>query len=216
VTRVLIVEDHRVVAQGLELGLRAEGFEVASTDGAPATLPAVLAGFTPDVVLLDLYLADGLSGISLMSMLCAPGRTVIMLTAETDATVLARALQAGADAVLGKTMPFPQLIREIVAIPRGQSKEAANRYHQVMYDARVAAQERAKRLAPFATLTPREEAVLTMLVDGVRADDIAEAAFVSLSTVRSQIRSILAKMGVGSQLAAVSLAIKAGWTPRPH
>ena len=126
-----------------------------------------------------------------------------MLTAETEATVLARALQAGADAVLGKTMPFPNLIREIMAIPRGQLSEAANRYHQVMYEARVAEQERARRLAPFVALTPREEEVLSMLVDGVRADDIAEAAFVSLSTVRSQIRSVLAKLGVGSQLAAV-------------
>ena len=71
-TRVLIIEDHRVVAQGLELGLRAEGFEVASTDGSPAALPAVVAGFAPDVVLLDLYLADGLSGISLIPMLLAP------------------------------------------------------------------------------------------------------------------------------------------------
>ena len=149
VTRVLIVEDHRVVAQGLEMGLRAQGFAVASTDGAPAALPELVAGFAPDVVLLDLYLADGLSGISLIPLLRGPGRTVIVLTAETEATVLARALQAGADAVLGKTMPFTQLIREIVAIPRGQSKEAANRYHQVMYEARVAAQERAKRLAPF-------------------------------------------------------------------
>jgi two-component system, NarL family, nitrate/nitrite response regulator NarL len=215
-TRVLIVEDHRVVAQGLEMGLRAEGFAVATTDGAPAALPEIVARFTPDVVLLDLYLADGLSGISLIPMLRGPGRTVIVLTAETEATVLARALKAGADAVLGKTMPFAQLIREIVAIPRGQSKEAANRYHQVMYEARVAARELAERLAPFAALTPREEEVLSMLVDGTRADDIAEAAFVSLSTVRSQIRSILAKLGVGSQLAAVSLAIKAGWAPRPH
>ena len=189
---------------------------MASTDGAPAALPALVAGFAPDVVLLDLHLADGLSGISLLPMLRAPGRTVIVLTAETEATVLARALQAGADAVLGKTMPFPHLIREILAIPRGQSAEAGNRYHQVMHEARVAARERAGRLAPFAALTPREEEVLSMLIDGVRATDIAEASFVSLSTVRSQIRSILTKLGVASQLAAVSLAIKAGWTPRPH
>ena len=213
-TRVLIVEDHRIVAQGLELGLRAEGFEVVSTDGAPAALPALLAGFAPEVVLLDLYLADGLSGISLMPMLRAPGRTVIVLTAETEPTILARALEAGADAVLGKTVPFPQLIREIVAIPRGQSVEAGIRRSQVMHEARVAARERSRRLAPFAALTPREEAVLSMLVDGILAADIAEASYVSLSTVRSQIRSILAKLGVGSQLAAVSLAIKAGWMPR--
>ena len=215
-TRVLIVEDHRLVSQGLELGLRAEGFEVASTDGAPAALPALLARFAPDVVLLDLYLADGLSGISLVPMLRAPGRTVIVLTAETEPTILARALEAGADAVLGKTVPFPQLIREIVAIPRGQSVEAGIRRSQVMHEARVAAQERSRRLAPFAALTPREEAVLSMLVDGILAADIAEASYVSLSTVRSQIRSILAKLGVGSQLAAVSLAIKAGWMPRPR
>jgi len=216
VTRVLIVEDHRIVAQGLEMGLRAEGFEVAATDGAPAALPAVVAGFAPDVVLLDLNLAGGLSGISLLPMLQAPGRTVIVLTAETDATILARALNAGADAVLGKTMPFPQLIREILAIPRGLTAEARNRHDRMLHEARLAAQERAKRLAPFAALTPREEGVLSMLVDGVRADDIAEASYVSLSTVRSQIRSILAKLGVGSQLAAVSLAIKAGWVPRPR
>jgi len=197
-------------------GLRAEGFEVASTDGAPAALPALLARFAPDVVLLDLYLADGLSGISLMPMLRAPGRTVIVLTAETEPTILARALEAGADAVLGKTVPFPQLIREIVAIPRGQSVEAGIRRSQVMHEARVAARERSRRLAPFAALTPREEAVLSMLVDGIQAADIAEASYVSLSTVRSQIRSILAKLGVGSQLAAVSLAIKAGWAPRQH
>jgi len=216
VTRVLIVEDHRIVAQGLELGLRAEGFEVASADGAPAALPALLAGFAPDVVLLDLYLADGLSGISLMPMLRAPGRTVIVLTAETEATVLARALEAGADSVFGKTMPFPQLVREILAIPRGQTAETRNRNGQVMQEARVAARERARSLAPFAALTPREEEVLSMLVDGIQAADIAEASYVSLSTVRSQIRSILAKLGVGSQLAAVSLAIKAEWMPRPR
>jgi two-component system nitrate/nitrite response regulator NarL len=216
VTRVLIVEDHPIVAQGLELGLRVEGFDVSSTDGDPVALPAVLASFSPDVVLLDLYLAGGRSGISLMPMLRAPGRTVIVLTSETEPTVLVRALDAGADAVLGKTMPFPQLVREIRAIPGGHSVEADNRRHQLQRQARATEKERAARLAPFAALTPREEEVLSMLVDGVRADDIAEAAFVSLSTVRSQIRSTLAKLGVSSQLGAVSLAVKAGWVPRRH
>ena len=140
---------------------------------------------------------------------------MILLTSETDPTVLARALEAGVDAVVGKTMPFPQLIRELAAIPRGQSVEAENRRLDVLRDARTAELDRARRLARFAALTPREEQVLAMLVDGVQAADIAEAFYVSLSTVRSQIRSILAKLGVGSQLTAVSLAIKAGWAPRP-
>ena len=214
-TRVLVIEDHRLVAQGLELGLRAEGFEVRSTDGAPSALPGLLAEFPPDIVLLDLYLAGRRLGIDLLPQLRAPGRSVILLTSETDPTVLARALEAGVDAVLGKTMPFAQLIRELVAIPQGQSVEAENRRLDVLRDARTAELDRARRLARFAALTPREEQVLAMLVDGVRAADIAEASYVSLSTVRSQIRSILAKLGVGSQLTAVSLAIKAGWAPGP-
>jgi len=216
VTRVLVVEDHRLVAQGLEMGLRAEGFEVRSTDGTPATLPAVLAEFPPEVVLLDLYLAEERSGIDLIPSLRARGRTVIVLTSETDPTVLARALEAGADAVLGKTMPFPHLIREIQAIPAGRSLESDNRRHQLLHEARAARQEKARRLAPFGHLTPKEELVLALLVDGVHAADIAEQSFVSLSTVRSQIRSILSKLGVGSQLTAVTMAVKAGWRPACH
>jgi len=213
VTRVVVIEDHRMVAQGLEMGLQAEGFEVRSTDGTPLALPGLLAEFPPDVVLLDLYLAGGRSGIDLIPGLLTPGRTVIVLTSETDPIVLARALEAGADAVLSKTAPFPELIREIRAIPGGRSVEADNRRHQVLHQARMIEQERARRLAPFAGLTPREEQVLAMLIDGVQAADIAERSYVSLSTVRSQIRSILAKLGVSSQLTAVSVAIKAGWEP---
>lgn len=212
-TRVLIIEDHRIVALGLELGLRSEGFEVRSTDGYPADLAGVLAGFPPEVVLLDIHLAQGRSGIGLIPALRAPGRAVLVLTAETDPTILARALEAGADAVFYKTMAFSQVIREIRAISGGQSSEADQRRLQVLSDARAAAREKALRLAPFAQLTPREEQVLAMLVDGVQAADIAEGCYVSLATVRSQIRGILTKLGVGSQLAAVAAAVKAAWGP---
>jgi DNA-binding NarL/FixJ family response regulator len=67
--------------------------------------------------------------------------------------------------------------------------------------------------APFESLTPREAAVLGDLLEGRSADDIAEASFVSITTVRAQIRSILSKLGVRSQLAAVSMARRAGWSP---
>jgi two-component system, NarL family, nitrate/nitrite response regulator NarL len=215
VTRILVVEDHRLVAQGLELGLRADGFAVRSTDGNIAALPALLREFPPDVVLLDLYLADGRLGIDLIPLLRARGRRLILLTGETDPTVLARAFEAGVDAVLGKTLPFAQMVREMSAIIHGRSVEAANRRHEVLREARTLEAGRARRLALFASLTPREEQVLAMLVDGVPAADIAEASYVSLSTVRSQIRSILSKLNVTSQLAAVSAAIKANWSPRP-
>lgn len=215
-TRVLVIEDHPLVAEGLRLGLEAEGFEVRCTDGDPAALPSLLAAFPVDVVLLDIYLANGRSGIDLIAALREPGRSVLVLTGETDPEVLARALGAGADAVLDKTTPFPRLIREITTIPTGRSVEAANRRAEVLHAARLIDEQRAHRLAPFAVLTHREEQVLAMLIDGVQAADIAARSFVSLSTIRSQIRSILTKLGVGSQLTAVSMAIKAGWAPGWH
>ena len=211
--RVLVIEDHRLVAQGLEMGLRAGGFEVRSTEGTPGTLPALLAEFSPDVVLLDLHLADGRSGMDLLPSLVSPSRRVIVLTGESDPVVLAEALEGGADAILEKSVPFSELVQEITGILETRSDKARARRDQVLRLARAARAEQKRRLAPFVVLTRREEAVLAMLIEGVPAAGIAERSYVSLATVRSQIQSILTKLGVGSQLAAVSMAVRAGWAP---
>ena len=212
-TRLLLVEDHRLVAQALEMGLRAEGFDVRCTEGSPAALPALLEEYPPDVVLLDLYLADRRSGIDLLPILKGPDRKVILVTGESDPSILARAIGAGVDAVIEKAVPFPELVAEITAVARGRSPFADARRQQILRDARRAEAERQRRLAPFAALTPREEEVLSLLVEGVQAGDIATRSYVSLSTVRAQIRSILTKLGVRSQLQAVAMAVKAGWAP---
>jgi two-component system nitrate/nitrite response regulator NarL len=78
----------------------------------------------------------------------------------------------------------------------------------------VAAAPQRQRLAPFEQLTVREHEVLLALTLGHSAEEIAEAHYVSITTVRSHIRSILTKLGVNSQLAAVALAVRAGWTAR--
>ena len=79
-------------------------------------------------------------------------------------------------------------------------------------DARSDDERRPERLELFATLTDREKVVLAELIEGHCAEDIAKGAFVSISTVRSQIKSILQKLGVNSQLAAVAMARRAGWS----
>ena len=70
-----------------------------------------------------------------------------------------------------------------------------------------------RALSPFEQLTIREREVLAALVDGLSADEIAETQYVALTTVRSQIRSVLQKLGVRSQLAAVAHANRVGWKP---
>lgn len=210
-TRLLLVEDHRLLAQALEICLCTEGFEVRCTDGAPGTLPSVLAEFLPDVVLLDLYLAEGRSAIDLLPTLRAPDRKVILVTGESDPVILASALEAGVDAVVEKADSLPALVSEISAVVCGPSRVADARRQRILGEARCARAERRRALAPFAALTSREAAVLALLVDGVQAAEIAERSYVSLSTVRSQVRSILIKLGVRSQLQAVALAVKTGW-----
>jgi DNA-binding NarL/FixJ family response regulator len=70
-----------------------------------------------------------------------------------------------------------------------------------------------RQCSPFERLTQRECLVLTAMIDGLSAEEIASAHYVALATVRSQIRAVLQKLGVRSQLAAVAAGNRAGWTP---
>lgn len=204
--KILIVEDHALVASGLRFGLEAEGHQVATSDGTD------LEGeVDADIVLLDLNLGGAGSGLDLMPAFEAT--TVIVLTGETDTDVLAGAYDAGAQAVLDKSIPFPKLLRQMEAIANGETTEADQRRHEIMGRRRTEDAERRRRLEPFADLTGREQAVLAMLTEGLQAAEIADRSYVSISTVRSQIRSILGKLGVSSQLTAVAMATKAGWEP---
>jgi len=205
--RILIVEDHAVVATGLQLGLEAEGYEVTTSNGVDLS---VLDGHH-DLVLLDLGLGEAGSGLDLIPLM--RGSVVVVLTGETDTETLAAAFDAGAASVLDKSVPFPKLLRHLEAAMAGHDLEADQRRHEILGRRRTETAERRRRLAPFEPLTEREAAVLGMLMEGRQAAEIADASYVSISTVRSQIRSILAKLGVSSQLTAVAMAVKAGWRP---
>ena len=212
-TTVLIVEDHQVVSAGLALGLRSEGYETVSVDGSPAGVAAALEEHDPEIVLLDLYLAGDALGTDLIPLLDPDARKIIVLTAASDPLLLGAALEAGAHDVLPKTAPFARVLAGVEAALAGGSADVENRRQDILREARSARRAAERRLAPFTDLTPREQQVLGMLMDGLQASAIAEASYVSLATVRSQIRSILTKLGVSSQLSAVSMAIQAGWTP---
>lgn len=209
---ILVIDDHALVTQGLRLGLEVEGFEVETSDGQDlAALEKLVEEFKPNIVLLDLNLEGGRDGIELAPMLLEHGCMIVVLSGETNSAVLAGTIEAGVHDILGKATPFPKLVREIVALQEGDGDRAKLRRQQVLRDARHELNLARTRLEPFEQLTRREEAVLTGLINGQQAAQIAEDSFVSLSTIRSQIRSILTKTGVTSQLAVVAMALKAGW-----
>jgi two-component system, NarL family, nitrate/nitrite response regulator NarL len=214
---VLVVEDHPLVATGLQLALQARDWQVATTSGPTADAVIDLAAeLRPDCVLLDLHLGDDLgTGIGLIAPLRAAGARVVMLTAETDMFLLASCVEAGAEGWIGKDAFLDEIVRSVERVLAGLPLVGRAQREVLLDDLRLRRESLNRALSPFERLTPRESAVLGALVDGLSADEIAERDFVALTTVRSQIRAILQKLGVRSQLAAVALANRSGWAPPP-
>jgi DNA-binding NarL/FixJ family response regulator len=208
---VLIVDDHDLVAMSLALCLRSEGLHAQrhaarSRDG----ILTAVATLVPGVVLLDLDLGRGpdgvvLDGTTLVSHLCRNGWRVIVLSATTDEPRIGRALDAGALACVPKTAALPVLITTIRRAIQGLEVMRPERraYFVAQYHRqREQALDVERRLD---RLTERERAVLERLARGRRAQSIAEEFGVTLATTRTQIRAVLQKLEVSSQLEAVAL-----------
>lgn len=209
--RVALVDDHRLLAQALGLALAARGHTADLLDPA-GDVAAALAAAPPAVVVLDLHLGAGdpTGGDALVARV-APLAPVLVLTAETDEARWGRCLRAGAAAVVSKECDLDRAVAAVEAVAAGEAVHTSHERTSLLRAARDAERSDAERLAPFRQLTPREQAVLAAVVDGVPALDIARGASVSEATVRTQIRAVLAKLGVRSQLAAAAAARRAGW-----
>ena len=212
-TAVLIVEDHDLLAQSLLFALRAEG--VTAEALKPVSFEQILqvaAELRPGVVLLDLELGGEMGdSIPLIAPLEELGAQVMMVTGVTDRVRLAECLEAGATGLINKSTPFDQLVDAVREVAELGSLVPPEQRHELLGELRRQRAADRLRLEPFERLTPREQDVLRGLVEGKAAEKIAEEAYVSLATVRSQIRAILLKLDVNSQLAAVALVRRAGW-----
>jgi DNA-binding NarL/FixJ family response regulator len=216
--RVLIVEDHALVAISLRLALESRGWEVATTDGPTAdAIIRQAAEFRPQCVLLDIGLGKVVgSGINLIRPLRATRAEVVMLTAETRRTVLASCVEAGAAGWIGKDAFLDEVVAYLDDVIAGESIIGCASREAMLDELRIERASQRQARSPFERLTHRECEVLDALMDGLSAEEIAETQFVALTTIRSQIRSVLQKLGVRSQLAAVAHANRAGWKLAAH
>ena len=213
---VLIIEDHELLAQSLVFALRAEGVnaETVKPDSKQQILDAA-EQLRPTVALLDLDLGGEIgSSVSLIEPLESLGAQVMMVTGVTDRVRLAECLEAGATGLINKSAPFDQLVEAVREVVELGTLVAPTQRHELLSELRRQRAADRARAEPFERLTPREQDVLRGLMEGKPAELIAEQAFVSLATVRSQIRAVLLKLDVNSQLAAVALARKSGWGPQ--
>jgi DNA-binding NarL/FixJ family response regulator len=215
--KALLVDDHQLLAQSLSLALEMEGVlcEVADLHDREALLSDVRSD-PPDVVVLDLDLGDALGdGADLVGPLAEAGTRVLVVTASTDDDQLCRALERGAIGVASKSVPFAELLEAVVTAAQGAQVMSAAERSGIRERAHRVRSRRADQLLPFERLTPKEMGVLRALAAGKSVGCIASEWFVSEATVRSQVRGVLTKLGVSSQLEAVAQAHSSGWLAAP-
>lgn len=216
-TRVTIVEDHHLFAEVLDAALTLQGHQVRRIPIVPGfTRGQVLARTLrsrPRIVLLDLDLGGGLEGKHLVAPLVRASVQVVVLTGSLDEARWGDCLQHGARTVLPKTAPLNTVLRTIRLIEEG--KPVLDRAER---DRLIAAFHRQRNsedaaLSRFERLSRRECEILGQLMAGKPVAEIARRSYVTEATVRTQVKSILAKLEVSSQLMAVGLAHRAGWQP---
>lgn len=215
-SRVCVIEDHTLFAESLQIALELKGHEVrrvplpADLHQATTLLPAVMK-HQPHVLLLDLDLGNA-DGSRLIEPVARAGTAVVVLTGSSDRARWGQCLRLGARKVMVKTSPLNEILATIRLIGEGrpvmpvEEREELVRHWQ---EERAAVSELQDRLN---RLTVREAEVLGQLMDGRQVRQIAETSVVSEATVRTQVKSILSKLEVTSQIGAVGLAHHAGWT----
>lgn len=214
-TDVVVVDDHVVLAESLAMALRRHELsvrvlEVPRVSAAPRLLQEIRT-VDPGVVLLDLDLGKDTDGVSLIRALRDDHVPVVVLTGSRDPIRHGQCLADGARGVLSKSATIDEIVHVLHDVLLGRQPSDAQRTAQLVQDwhSHVARQrEIAQR---FERLTEREREVLHGLMRGLRPNEIAQGFHVSKHTVRSQVKSILTKLGVASQLEAVAEARRLGW-----
>jgi DNA-binding NarL/FixJ family response regulator len=210
--RLLLVDDHRLIVETLQVSLSQAGFAVSvSPCGSFDEVLAEAAAVRPTLVVLDLDLQGAGYGYDLIAPLRELGAQVLVLTGTVDRFELARCLEAGALGIASKANGFGSVLDQIRRAAEGESVTPITEKTQLLADLAAHRRAEGKRMAPFEGLSARERDVLRQIVEGQQAAAIAKASYVSVATVRTQIRSILLKLEVTSQVAAVALARQGGW-----
>jgi DNA-binding NarL/FixJ family response regulator len=201
VIRIMLVDDHPVVREGLRGMLEAEpDLTVVGEAGSGDEAVALDRVARPDVVLMDLRM-PGLDGVGATRRILReqPGRRIVVLTTfETDADIL-RAVEAGASGYLLKDASRTELANAIRAAARGETVLAPSVAGKLV--------NRVRNPEPQPPLSAREVEVLRLVAKGGTNADIGRALHISEATVKTHLLRVFGKLGVSDRTAAVTTAM---------
>jgi DNA-binding NarL/FixJ family response regulator len=206
--RLLVVDDHEVVRQGLVALLdRRPEFQVVSEAGTVAEAIEQARRFQPDLVIMDVRLPDG-SGIEACREIRSelPSTRIVMLTSYPDEEAVLSAIVAGASGYLLKQVRARDLVAALEAVGRGESLLDPAVTEKVL--------ERVRRIATggyqdeLAALTAQEQKILLLVAEGKTNKEIAAEVFLSDKTVKNYVSSILSKLNLERRAQAAAFVAK--------
>src|ERR687898_387651 len=214
--RVLIIDDHQLFAESLELALSLEGYDVRRLElpeegGSIATLRSLALRSNPRTVMLDLDLGRFGDGVNLISPLAHAHVNVVVLTASLDIGRWGECMRLGARKVLPKSGALRQALATVRRLHQGLPVVTRDELESLLDAWTQQSQVDDDIRRRLNLLTPRERQVLGALIEGRTVRAIAHDSVVSEATVRTQVKSILGKLEVSYQLAAVGMANQVGW-----
>ena len=203
--RLLIVDDHSVVREGLRGFLRLQdGIEVIGEAADAAEAVRIASTSSPDVILLDLVMPDG-GGVGAIRRLLevAPGVRVLVLTSFADDAQIFAAIAAGAAGYLLKDIDPQALADGIREVHAGRPALHPSVAARLMH--------RGRSPSPgHSELTLRERDVLRLVVEGLPNKQIAQRLGIGEKTIKTHVSRVLAKLGVTDRTQAAVLAIREG------
>jgi DNA-binding NarL/FixJ family response regulator len=206
--RVLLVDDHPIVRQGLRGMLAtASDIDVVGEESNGVGALRALSLLEPDVVLMDLRMPgmDGATATAEIARARPSTRVLIVTTYDTDADIL-RAVEAGATGYVLKDAPIADLVAAVRAASRGETVLAPSVAAKLVRHMRSAGPDQ---------LTAREIEVLACVGRGLSNADIGRELFIGEATVKTHLLRTFAKLGVDDRTAAVTAAIGRGILPSP-
>lgn len=211
--KIVLVDDHRIVRDGIKSLLVNSGkIDVIGEAESYDSLTAILAGKTPDIIMLDVSL-PGKSGIEITKILQKdyPEIKIIILSMFTDDDFIYNALKAGAKSYLPKNTNRKELLEAVDTVHAGGEyfNEMISNIILRSY-IKKAKNDRKEDKEKQTLLTKREKEVLTLFADGDSNIQIAEKLFISVRTVESHKNHIMQKFELKSVVDLVKFAIKKG------
>ncbi len=210
--RLVLCDDHQILAQALAAALRAHGHQVLSVTKDPAAGVAAVATHDPDICILDVHFPGGNSGLAAARLMRQnyPRTKVLMLSGVADSDTLAEAVKIGVVGLIPKDQGVDEIADALQVIATGGAVFGPVAAHR----ATAAGMTKPQFKDPFDLLAPREREVLARIIEGQSTKQMARAMGIGNGTVRMYVRNVLTALGAHSRLEVAAIARREGMLNR--